>query len=93
MITTEQAETAGRKGIVTVTVFLLLTAAAIILQIKYRGFDCPDRFVVGYGLDFNERYRNLSDIWAVDDVGALNTDPAALTSLLDGITPDSRAEV
>lgn len=26
---------------------------------KYKGFDLPDRFVVGYGLDHRERYRNL----------------------------------
>ncbi|KAD6796760.1 hypothetical protein R6Q59_019476 [Mikania micrantha] len=25
----------------------------------YSGFECPDAFVVGYGLDFNEMYRNL----------------------------------
>jgi hypoxanthine phosphoribosyltransferase len=29
------------------------------IPIKYKGFDLPDRFVVGYGLDFRERYRNL----------------------------------
>ena len=29
------------------------------LSVRYAGFDCPDRFVVGYGLDFGERYRNL----------------------------------
>ena len=29
------------------------------VQIDYLGFDIPDRFVVGYGLDFAERYRNL----------------------------------
>jgi hypoxanthine phosphoribosyltransferase len=29
------------------------------LDIRYRGFDIPPEFVVGYGLDFNERYRNL----------------------------------
>jgi hypoxanthine phosphoribosyltransferase len=29
------------------------------IEIDYRGFSIPDRFVVGYGLDFNEQYRNL----------------------------------
>jgi hypoxanthine phosphoribosyltransferase len=29
------------------------------LEIQYRGFTIPDRFVVGYGLDYDERYRNL----------------------------------
>lgn len=29
------------------------------LPIKYKGFDLPDQFVIGYGLDYRERYRNL----------------------------------
>ena len=29
------------------------------IEIDYRGFSIPDRFVVGYGLDYDERYRNL----------------------------------
>jgi len=29
------------------------------LPIAYRGFEIPDRFVVGYGLDYRERYRHL----------------------------------
>lgn len=29
------------------------------IPIKYKGFDLPDRFVVGYGLDYRERYRHL----------------------------------
>ncbi len=31
------------------------------VSIDYLGFTIPDEFVVGYGLDFNERYRNLPD--------------------------------
>ena len=48
---------------------------------RYVGFDCPDRFVVGYGLDFQERYRNLPDILQVDDLEALKADPVALVPL------------
>ena len=29
------------------------------IPIDYRGFTIPDRFVIGYGLDYEERYRNL----------------------------------
>lgn len=32
------------------------------LQVKYSCFDIPDEFVVGYGLDYDEKYRNLPDI-------------------------------
>ncbi|WP_264841951.1 hypoxanthine phosphoribosyltransferase [Caldinitratiruptor microaerophilus] len=32
------------------------------VPIDYRGFEIPDRFVVGMGLDFNEKYRNLRAI-------------------------------
>jgi hypothetical protein len=47
---------------------------------RYAGFECPDNFVVGYGLDFRERYRNLPDILQVDDLARLRADPDALTS-------------
>jgi hypoxanthine phosphoribosyltransferase len=31
-------------------------------HVEYVGFDIPDEFVVGYGLDYNDYYRNLPDI-------------------------------
>jgi len=49
---------------------------------RYVGFDCPDRFVVGYGLDFAERYRNLPDILQVQDLEALRYDPDILSPML-----------
>ena len=32
------------------------------VDVKYTGFQIPDEFVVGYGLDYAEDYRNLNDI-------------------------------
>jgi hypoxanthine phosphoribosyltransferase len=57
------------------------------LELRYVGFECPDRFVVGYGLDFRGRYRNLPDIVAIEDLDALAREPDVLVPLLgDGVT-------
>lgn len=37
------------------------------VDVKYVGFKIPDEFVVGYGLDYAEDYRNLSDIRVLGD--------------------------
>lgn len=37
------------------------------INCKYIGFECPDEFIVGYGLDYAERYRNLSCIGVLKD--------------------------
>ncbi|CAM2065817.1 hypoxanthine phosphoribosyltransferase [Sulfidibacter corallicola] len=39
------------------------------IDIAYRGFSIPDKFVVGYGLDFDEYYRNLPYISVLDPNG------------------------
>lgn len=36
------------------------------IRADYVGFEIPDEFVVGYGLDFAERYRNLPDICVLE---------------------------
>ncbi|HWB86554.1 MAG TPA: hypoxanthine phosphoribosyltransferase [Bryobacteraceae bacterium] len=40
------------------------------VNVTYVGFQIPDKFVVGYGLDFAERYRNLDDVCVLNDAGA-----------------------
>jgi hypoxanthine phosphoribosyltransferase len=39
------------------------------VKVSYVGFEIPDEFVVGYGLDFAEKYRNLPDVCALDQPG------------------------
>jgi len=38
------------------------------VEVAYRGFEIPDEFVVGYGLDYAEDYRNLPDICVLSDI-------------------------
>jgi hypoxanthine phosphoribosyltransferase len=52
----------GSRGPRTLEVCALLTKPErrkVDLPTRYVGFEIPDRFVVGYGLDYAERYRNL----------------------------------
>jgi hypoxanthine phosphoribosyltransferase len=37
------------------------------VPVRYVGFEIPDRFVIGYGLDFAERYRNLPYVAVLSD--------------------------
>jgi hypoxanthine phosphoribosyltransferase len=37
------------------------------VTVRYVGFEIPNRFVIGYGLDFDERYRNLPYVGVLDE--------------------------
>ena len=54
----------------TLEVCALLTKPArraIDVPVRYVGFEIPNKFVVGYGLDFAERYRNLPYVGVLDE--------------------------
>jgi hypoxanthine phosphoribosyltransferase len=53
------------RGPASVNICTLLRkpdAMRISINVRYVGFDIPNEFVVGYGLDYNERFRNLRSI-------------------------------
>lgn len=53
------------RGAASVEIFAMLRkpdAAKVEVDVKYAGFEIPNAFVVGYGLDFAEQYRNLRGI-------------------------------
>jgi len=41
-------------------------AARVEVDVKYVGFDIPNEFVVGYGLDYAEKYRNLRSVGVLE---------------------------
>lgn len=53
------------RGADSVEIFTLLRkpdAAKVEVDVRYVGFDIPNAFVVGYGLDYAEKYRNLRGV-------------------------------
>ena len=51
-----------KKGAASVAICTMLDKPArrvVPVEVKYRGFEIEDEFVVGYGLDYGQRYRNL----------------------------------
>ena len=52
----------GAADVQILTILRKPEAAKVEVECKYVGFDIPKDFVVGYGLDFDEKYRNLSFI-------------------------------
>ena len=56
---TENLLSRGAKSVSILTVLRKPEAAKVKVEAKYVGFDITSEFVVGYGLDFNQKYRNL----------------------------------
>lgn len=56
---TENLKSRGAKSIDICTLLDKPDRRKAHIDVKYKGFDIPDEFVVGYGIDFNEKYRNL----------------------------------
>lgn len=52
------------------------------VELEHSGFEIPDAFVVGYGLDFQGLYRNVPEILAVKDIAKLANDPMLLVEHL-----------
>jgi hypoxanthine phosphoribosyltransferase len=54
--------TRGPRSVKVVSLLSKPSRRLVSVDVDYIGFTIEDHFVVGYGLDYNERYRNLRDI-------------------------------
>jgi len=71
-------ETRTPTSIATATLVDKTTRRIVDVELDYRGFEVGDEFLLGYGLDWEGRYRNLTSLWAVLDLAAFQEDPGAL---------------
>ena len=58
----QNLESRGAASVEIVALLRKPEAAKVEVDVKYVGYDIPNEFVVGYGLDYDERYRNLRSI-------------------------------
>lgn len=72
----------GPRSLSAVTLLDKSARRIVPVELERAGFEIPDVFVIGYGLDFQSRYRNLRDIFAVADLSALAKEPSLLVGSL-----------
>ena len=62
-------------SVATVTLLDKVVRRIIPVPVEWRGFEIPDLFVLGYGLDFEGIYRNVRDIFVAPDIVRLAAEP------------------
>lgn len=62
----EQLKPLGPRSLQTAVLLRKAERCQVDLQPDYIGFEIPNKFVVGYGLDYNDQYRNLPYVAALD---------------------------
>ena len=56
----------GPKSVAVATALFKNEVAKLDFEVDYVGFEIPSEFVVGYGLDYNEKYRHLKDVMVME---------------------------
>jgi hypoxanthine phosphoribosyltransferase len=87
-------DTRGVASLSTVALLDKVTRRIVDVPVEYRGFEVGDEYLLGYGLDWDGRYRNVRSLWAVMDLGALAELPESFAPVGfgDRSTPGSAAE-
>ncbi len=71
-------EARGAADVRTVTLVDKVPRRIVDVRVDYAGFEVGDEYLLGYGMDWQGRYRNLRSVWAALDLAVLQEDPLAL---------------
>ncbi|MED5219999.1 MAG: phosphoribosyltransferase family protein, partial [Candidatus Neomarinimicrobiota bacterium] len=63
----DRLQGASPKSVVIASLLLKPDVAQLNFPIDFIGFEIPPEFVVGYGLDFNQKLRHLDGIYRLDE--------------------------
>ena len=85
-------ETREPASLATVTLLDKQTRRIVDVPLEYRGFEIGDEFLIGYGLDWEGRFRNLPSLWAILDLVEFQENPDLLAAQVyrgpgDRVTP------
>ena len=72
----------------TVTLLDKVSRRIVDVPIEYRGFEVGDEYLVGYGLDWDGRFRNLRSMYAILDLATFREDPSILADEAYGARAD-----
>jgi hypoxanthine phosphoribosyltransferase len=72
----------GPLSLATVTLLDKVARRIVPVPVEFSGFKIDDVFALGYGLDWQGRYRNVPELLAIDDISLLASDPSALVGPL-----------
>lgn len=75
-------EAHGARSVRTATLLDKAPRRIVEVPIDYRGFEVGDEYLLGYGLDWEGRYRNIPSIWAVMDLPHLADNPESFQPLV-----------
>ena len=56
----------GPKSVAVASILFKKEVAKLDFEVDYIGFEIPTEFVVGYGLDYDEKYRHLKDVMVLE---------------------------
>jgi hypoxanthine phosphoribosyltransferase len=74
----------GVRSLRTVALIDKAPRRIVDVPLEYRGFEVGDEYLLGYGMDWQGRYRNLDSIWAALDISVLAETPEVFEDIVFG---------
>ena len=81
---TTMLSTRGARTVRTVALLDKVPRRIVDVDVAYRGFEVGDEYLLGYGLDYEGWYRNLTSVWAVLDMAHFTENPRSFAPIAYG---------